>query len=109
VKNAHTNDRRLEHIERMLSSSSDPMLRPIPPDELAVLNALETQLTYGPDDPRQREQFELIIARALEERGLSAICVAETLAGWMATYDEFKEEGERQRRERRGEGGIAIG
>ncbi len=104
-----SNDKRLERLENLLAPPEKKGPPPIDPEDLAILNALETSVDCGPDDPRRREQFELTIARALEERGHSAAQIAETLAGWMATYDEFKEEGERQRRERKGGGGIGYG
>jgi hypothetical protein len=45
----------------------------------------------GPDDcgpPRGREFFELAIARALERRGRTAREISETMAGWLADFEE---------------------
>jgi|SRR5215217_1999856 len=101
----NTNDTRLERLEKLLAPPEKQGPPPIDPDDLAILEALETLVGANGynHDYQQREQFELTIARALEERGRSAVEIAETLKGWMATYDEFEEKHERQRK-RMGEG-----
>jgi len=82
--------RRLEKLERLLEVSEDEAWKPIPPDDLAILAEAEDMIG-GPDDsgpPRGREFFELAIARALERRGRTAREISETMAGWLADFEE---------------------
>jgi hypothetical protein len=92
VKNGSSasNDKRLERLEQLLEASDDPMHRPMRPDELAVLDELESMIG-GPDDPgppRDREFLELGVTRGLEHRGYSTTEIAEALPQWMALFDE---------------------
>jgi hypothetical protein len=87
-----SNDVRLQRLEKLLeiSSEDDPMRQPIDPDELAVLDELESMIG-GPDDPgppRGPEFLELGVARALEKRGRTTADIAEELPRWMVLFDE---------------------
>jgi hypothetical protein len=82
--------RRLEKLERLLEVSEDEAWKPIPPDDRAILAEAEDMIG-GPDDsgpPRGREFFELAIARALERRGRTAREISETMAEWLADFEE---------------------
>jgi hypothetical protein len=85
--------RRLEKLERLLEVSEDEAWKPIPTDDRAILAEAEDMIG-GPDDsgpPRGREFFELAIARALERRGRTAREISETMAGWLADFEESEE------------------
>jgi hypothetical protein len=87
-----SNDVRLQRLEKLLkiSSEDDPMRQPIHPDEVALLDEVESMIG-GPDDPgpvRGPEFLELGVARALEKRGRTTAEIAEELPQWMAFFGE---------------------
>jgi hypothetical protein len=88
------NDKRLERLEKLLqvSAKDDPMLRPIDPTALAILEEAESMIG-GPDDSgpvRGHEFLELAVARALEKRGRTTAEIAEELGQWMTLFDEAR-------------------
>jgi hypothetical protein len=89
VRNS-SNGKWIERLERIFETSADERYSPIDPDDLAIIEEAEGMIG-GPDDggpPRGREFFELAIARALEKRGRTAAEIAETMAGWLADFEE---------------------
>src|SRR5215208_8431230 len=88
----NSNDRRrLERLERLLEASEEEEAwGRWNPDDLAILAEAEDMIG-GPADcgpPRGREFFELAIARALGRRGRTAREISETMAGWLADFEE---------------------
>jgi hypothetical protein len=86
-----TNNNKLARLEKRLEASEEEGARHRwDPDDLAILAEAEGMIG-GPDvdgPPRGREFSELATARALERRGRTAREISETMAGWLADFEE---------------------
>ena len=112
TRKQNTNDKRLEHFERLLSpASADPMLQPIDPDFSAIDKEFcslaqaphwkgnvkiepkdEVREYYG-RDYTFREHWALAVRRALEKRGYTGEELDERVAMWIAFSDQLEQAG----------------
>lgn len=84
-------ERGIERMEKLFAVAK--VCPPIPPEELAILAELEDLLraTDAPNKLRDKpELVDLAVSRALEKQGRSTLEIAETIAGWRATLEEFE-------------------